>query len=1460
MAAPSLDDAHAAQAQGLADAGDLDGLANHLRRHPPRPAQGAPLLHHADPRVGHLIISWLRRHLRRCADATVLADWAAALPQDVDRLGPRAQRGLARLYSQLRAQVQARGAPLPDWRSCRPPEPVAVAWLSTAIEFDPRSVTREGASERLLHALASLTGAELPDVAGLLGALLPLADASPALVVPAMRLLSEARTVCTVSADAAQAALLAWIAAGHGPALQASLNGPPIIIPLDVLEGALADPYRAADAVSALARQGDGLVLLEIAEGGRPGPTAQALVAVGAFAPTAASLIELARRDPLQFAAPLRLALVKAHHRGVFVQPADLVPLLTLFVQHQSWPALDLVDLCHVARDALVERIAARPIDDPAWLRLLPVLAISPGRGASAAIRAILAAPAPPTTIRAALAAVAVREDTEAEGVVLTRLAEYCPEALRALTRVGGAATAQTLEAALGLSDAPAAPWILAHQSAALVLLWQLTAARSQSRAALLARINPGEIPAQIARDIAAERSEAARRLALKSALFVRPDQALIRLADLGEDGAFDTLYGLLRETVVGLIDGAVPGDSPLDTAHTVGRPDLPAGVRDALLKYGQRLARRGRIRPVSLVRGGEPGAAMMVEIALDLALFGGLEPAMQRCLLDAIQPYDVPGVAARLEPLIRSRDADVRAAAVRLFVARVHASQTHALVRLLRDDAPATLRPAIAAMAEFAVVWTTPLVVARLDHAELPIARVAADALVRLDPVQAAPAVVEQLARRDDPRLRSLLLKAYDGADLGPGPLVDALVEADAAARARLQQALDGRISPAWLRRLIVAQHPAAAQLVEAVRAGAVRLDGSLERLDDELVRHGRPRLRPGEVTLTEALRRAGWSAAVGRAAIADPSVDLQSLVRRFGREVVALLPHLPGADRDRVAAHLDSLKPDTARQGLSIVLDALRAAADPAAVEGILRLLMRIGSGLPSPLAGRAVDAVRGLTSALAGGAADDDAGVLRWQTLARLGAIPTRADLAAALADTQCAPDPKQAAVEVLRWAFGARRIPATPPEDLLSAVDGALAAARARPVVGAERVRLIGELIAAWPHATPDRAQALLDWLLDLQPLGAPPWILSADTQAASPPPSVPSIQRRAALLDGLNDDVPERRTEAAVQLLDWADVPEGQLEVLLAWLSGAVDVPVDRRWALADALHARPRLLTNVRGIELLDWLSVERQRHHADRLWGLWGSDDAELSARAGQMLRRLGPEFLLPRVAREIEDARWGAVDLLIGRPVVRSPLLEMVIDQLRAAGQLERASTLERQACAGPLSTPTPLPAPRVKRRGSGHEALIETARGDDPRGARAALKQMVDADAPGTLDLLVDLTRHPDPARRILALRAVRQLADQRTYLDAALPFLDDPRPDVRRSVIEALSEARHPAALPELIPLLRDRTPAIRDAARAGVIRYGAAATGLLQEAMRHARPDRRGLYVNLLKACRDRRNR
>jgi hypothetical protein len=317
------------------------------------------------------------------------------------------------------------------------------------------------------------------------------------------------------------------------------------------------------------------------------------------------------------------------------------------------------------------------------------------------------------------------------------------------------------------------------------------------------------------------------------------------------------------------------------------------------------------------------------------------------------------------------------------------------------------------------------------------------------------------------------------------------------------------------------------------------------------------------------------------------------------------------------------------------------------------------------------------------------------------------------------------------------------------------------------------------------------------------------------------------------------------------------VPHAHREVLLVWLNDQVEVPVDRQWVMAEALDARPHLLDGLRAIELLEWLSLERRRGHADGLWRLWRTADGALQTAASTALRRLGAAFLLPRAAREIEQGCWQAADLLTAGPLPRDPLLDDMIDTLRASGQAGRADALAARAVVGPLGTPAPPPLPkRVRRSAPAQQALVDAARGDDPQAARRALQELVDAKAPDTVALLVDLTRHPDPARRILALRAVRQLADEATYLDAALPFLDDPRADVRRSVIEALSMAEHPAALPRLIELLRDPARPIREAARNGLIRYGSDAVASLQTALRRAHPDQRAIYARVLVALED----
>lgn len=1473
--------------RALADAGELLLLEEALRnRRPSIPEVGA-LLRHRDGRVVQAVLVWLQAEIPRTADPDVLSAWAQALPS---ALPPGCPPEVHSLLAQSVVELAPWGAPLPDWRAWSLAPALALPWLAASLAVAPRpAVAAEGPSERLLHALAGLKGSRCLDPIGLVDGLLALADERFA--GPALRLLHEAAKALALPPSEVEARLKILVESGSLEALTA-LGSPwarPVTLPRQAVIEALADPTRAAAALNLLAGRGEGDLLRAVALGDLPGPRVAALAALGDHAdPTVA--LAVAQSDPLAFGPALRQALVAAHRRGRFVQAADVPRLITLFLAHRAWPAAELAELCHPVRDALVEAIGRLDAADHAWPRLLPVLVASESPAARGVVRTLLGRRPPQATERAALEAIAAAADAEAEGLVLEAFARHPPEALAALRVIGGVATFRSLRGFLGIEPAgDVAPWLLAYLEAAVTLLWQLCPPRSAGREELLGRLNPGELPRLIAADVAAERSGAARRLALNAALYQSPDQALIRLCALGEEGTWDTLSGLLRRTVVGLHDGSVAGDAPLGTEHTRGRPRIPEAVSEALLGHGRLLAERGRIRPTCLVRGGEPGQAFFAEIALDLALWGGLEAPMQHCLLVALEAVRAPGLVRRVHPLLRHKDPEVRAAAVRILVAQdaedprsdrreSPRALSFSITRLLREDDPITLRPALEAVARFGLRGATPLVAACLEHPNMNIKKSAAEALARLDAAAVVDRLVFWLGRHDNPGFRGLLNLAYDAARVGPTPLVVALAHAagdtsDTAQSAwtveLLLQALDGRLTATHLRRLLVGRHPASETLLAAVAAGRLTLqEGDLSILRVELRRYRLPaadRLppppstRPGPI---EALERRGFDPQVARAALQDAASIpfLRGLVRRHPREWLALLPELEGPERRRLApalADLDDL--DAARLALGALLALLAEIAPPGpgggseishdskGIEGLVTLLVRVGAERPGPLAGRIIDALRALPPTPAGD------GLMRWQALGRLGAVPLRSDLEAALADCARTHDPRGHSLALLCLALQVQSPAPRPPAALLEAVQRPdptpLAALAAVPVrdPGAR----LAAIIAAWPHAIEGRQSELLTMALALQPLGTARWIKGLP----GPPPRVKvqpeGAARRDGLLAGLADADPAKRREAAVALLDWPDVPEAHLTVLEAWLAGQVDVPADRQWALAELLVGRPDLMAGPRAVEIVEWLPLARRRLLLDRLWSQW----TQGVPRAADRLRGLGAAFLLPDVAAAVAEGHLTAADLLSQGPLPRGPLLDRVVVALRAERAGERAplaDDLLHRARPGPLGTPeppeTPVPTAEPARD---RDALVAAARGTDAAGARAALEALVQTPDTHLVDLLIELTTHRDLGRRILALRHLKRVADRATYLDAAVPFLDDPRPDVQRSVIRTLAHARHLGALKAIAELVDHRQRVVHDAAAEAIELYGHDALPVLKQLLRRARPDRRHTWLTLI---------
>ncbi|MEZ4463364.1 MAG: hypothetical protein R3F43_02300 [bacterium] len=605
--------------------------------------------------------------------------------------------------------------------------------------------------------------------------------------------------------------------------------------------------------------------------------------------------------------------------------------------------------------------------------------------------------------------------------------------------------------------------------------------------------------------------------------------------------------------------------------------------------------------------------------------------------------------------------------------------------------------------------------------------------------------------------------------------------------------------------------------------RAGDLRLrGGDLAVLRVELRRYRLPAAErlpaPARPPAIEALERRGFDPLVARAALGDTAARrlVPGLVRRLPREWLGLLPELDGPARAHLARCLGEVRDaDAAREALPDLLALLgEVIEDEIAVEILLELLGHLGASKPGGGASRIIDALRALPPTPAG------RGQARWLALKRVGAVPGRADLAACLEDCDRSADPVGFSQALLCQAFQVVAPARDVPSSLLAAVRSdqpeALAALAALPArdPGAR----ISSLIAAWPHAHPARRDQLLDVAEALQPLGTPRWIKGL-------PPSPPRLRvalegtpRLASLLQTLRTGEPARRREAAVALLDWPDVPEGHEAVLEAWLAGAIEVPVDRQWLLADLLVAVPERLLDARGLELVEWLSLPRRRLLLDRLWRLWldGVEGAEAS------LRRLGAAYLLPAVAAEVARGGLMAARLLSHGSLPQGPTLDAVLAALRHGGQGALAEEPPSAPGRDPSASPSRRRSRPRRRARAGSGGLIAAAQGPDASSARTALDALVKEPADDEVIALLQAphhpprsgSAHPGPARLL------KRTAPREVYLEAALPFLDDPRPDVQRSVIRALAHARHPAALRRIIELLQHRHRTVRQAGRGG----------------------------------------
>ncbi|MFI8369365.1 hypothetical protein [Streptomyces sp. NPDC085466] len=239
-------------------------------------------------------------------------------------------------------------------------------------------------------------------------------------------------------------------------------------------------------------------------------------------------------------------------------------------------------------------------------------------------------------------------------------------------------------------------------------------------------------------------------------------------------------------------------------------------------------------------------------------------------------------------------------------------------------------------------------------------------------------------------------------------------------------------------------------------------------------------------------------------------------------------------GLDVDALARHA------------TVLLDGL-AEAEGEARDGLIGLLETVAD---RPTVGeRVVRAVRALPARRPGSRS-----VL--PLLRAAGAVLVRADLDRVLPATALDPDPKRAGTALLRETFGIAgpAVPSAWQRELAAATGDvrALAAHRSRGAAPGSR-ELLAALADVHADAPPDVQAALVDWMTDLQPLGAPPWTLAEDARAGAAAPRAVhpadldqprSAAQRERLLALLASGTPRQRNTAADALLSWPE-PEAR---------------------------------------------------------------------------------------------------------------------------------------------------------------------------------------------------------------------------------------------------------------------------------------------------------------------------
>ena len=887
---------------------------------------------------------------------------------------------------------------------------------------------------------------------------------------------------------------------------------------------------------------------------------AMELVGRYAQAPMLDDILGLCVEDPLYYGSACFESLQRFHQRGIFVRPEHLERIFSILGCFQGISAALWCRVLFPCRRAIMAWLDAKEDDDPTWSSWLPILAALPlpaQRGAR--ILRLLRHHRESSLCLPILEVIEEIALDEAEEDILSLLERYPRLCLRLLRKIGGEATTQRLAALLGILprseivDASLVP----YQSEALTLLWQLTDEDDSMRQAILEILDPYSLPPAILADLSAfTRPPVFEVIADEALEQLHAHQALLALSGYATPADLPKIKGLLLRHIHELHAGDLPPEG-----HRIhqreAEPTLYSGLKEAIQALGQRWHQQQKIRPRCLLSTANPfeaGDRLFSSLLLALLQEDQLTLGEQGIALEALASCHDPAIIDALLPRLRTKEIHLRKRILRCLTAQRAPGLLFNLGRLLYAEDHETIRQAILALVAFQARQSAHLVAACLEHPNMNIKKTAAEALCTIGTPQIVGRLLHYLSIHENPGFRTSLLNALH-AILGSmlqGALLSAIEEAkDERQEVFLFQALSFRITLAQLREIVRCELPIAQRLLSALASGALRLN---EEEDEPLrafltryeiaIPEGRfapPKLPskrppPPRPEAERFLLLEGWSknaACAWFAAAPKPNEITDQLVKRMLREILHLLPDL--SPKLSLAALRLLLHPkpshwsaperrlwiekSTALTKFFSVeryenIEEKGGAHDEEAIPRrygeFLELLLAFAPAFSPFQATHLVAALRAIPIP-----SQRDGG--RYLALLQaLGALLSRADLERALAACSRASESSRVMRAILGDALSLPTLPREQRESPSSraftqALDEAIrleqphALAALRQKLQSEPLPktslLLAALADAYPHAHPLHQSALLDWMLQLQPLGLSAWRAREDALAA-----------------------------------------------------------------------------------------------------------------------------------------------------------------------------------------------------------------------------------------------------------------------------------------------------------------------------------------------------------------------